>query len=187
MMFLNGFLFMTVKHQALANQEDIFEDHPRMSVAFGIMLFISGSGLGLCAMLGMTQYYSVNDNVTRDWNTPEFITIRREYASHLEAADALKGKFLEVILGYFGLMAFHIQVAVAGWYIFSKHRVEKLVQLKEERTQLASHTNLTLSITSVAACDKADGEAGNATRIEWRRSSACRSRSRRPRGFSIAA
>ena len=135
MMFLNGFLFMTVKHQALANQEDIFEDHPRMSVTFGIMLFISGSGLGLCAMLGMTQYYSVNDNVTRDWNTPEFITIRREYTSHLEAADALKGKFLEVVLGYFGLMAFHIQVAVAGWYVFSKHRVEKLVQLKEERTQ----------------------------------------------------
>ena len=64
---------------------------------------------------------------------------------------------------------------------------EQEEQLKEERTQLASHTNLTLSITSVAACDEADGEAGNATRIEWRRSSACRSRSRRPRGFSIAA
>jgi hypothetical protein len=134
-MFINGFLFMTVKHQALANQQDIFDDHPKFSVTFAILLCVSGTGLGLCAMFGMTQYYTVNDNVAKDWNTDEFIAIRREYTSHLEAADALKGKFLEVILGYLGLMAFHIQVAVAGWYVFSKHRVDKLQQLKKERTQ----------------------------------------------------
>ena len=139
-MFINGFLFMTVKHQALANQQDIFEDHPKFSVTFAILLGVSASGLGLCVMFGMTQYFTVNDNVVKGWNTDEFVAIRREYTSQLEAADALKGKFLEVILGYLGLLAFHIQVALAGWYIFSKHRVDKLQQLKAERTQKKNYS-----------------------------------------------
>lgn len=135
MMFINGFLFMVTKHAALAQQEDIFEDHPKFAMTFAILLIGSGTGLGICAMLGMTQYYLVNENIIKKWNTDEFKMIRREYVSQLDAADALKGKFLELILGYLGLMAFHIQVALAGWYIFSKSRVEKLQQLKEQRTQ----------------------------------------------------
>ena len=65
MMFLNGFLFMTVKHTALANQEDIFSDHPRMSVTVAGLLFVSGCGLGICSMIGMTQYTSIEENVQR--------------------------------------------------------------------------------------------------------------------------
>ena len=42
---------------------------------------------------------------------------------------------MEIILGYFSLLLFMAEVALMGWYIFSKYRVEKMRQLKVERSR----------------------------------------------------
>ena len=67
------------------------------------------------------------------WSTDEFKFMRRHYLTHIHAADAVRGRVLQLILGYIGLLMFMGFLFAAFLYIFKQERLEKLQAYKTER------------------------------------------------------
>ena len=141
-MIVMGVLFAFLKQRALAEPDDpelgrrtIWETHPAQAQCFAITLAVVCVMLVLCGITSITQYSGIDESIQTEWATEDFRQIRRDYLSHTDAADELRGRALEIILGYFSLLLFMAEVALMGWYIFSQYRVEKMRQLKVERNR----------------------------------------------------
>ena len=141
-MIVMGVLFAFLKQKALAEpydpelgQRTIWETHPAQAQCFAITLAVVCVMLVLCGITSITQYSGIDESIQTEWATEDFRQIRRDYLSHTDAADELRGRALEIILGYFSLLLFMAEVALMGWYIFSQYRVEKMRQLKVERNR----------------------------------------------------
>ena len=142
LMIVMGVLFAFLKQKALAEpydpelgQRTIWETHPAQAQCFAITLAVVCVMLVLCGITSITQYSGIDESIQTEWATEDFRQIRRDYLSHTDAADELRGRALEIILGYFSLLLFMAEVALMGWYIFSQYRVEKMRQLKVERNR----------------------------------------------------
>jgi len=133
-----GVLFGIIKHQASQEGVSVFEEHRLKSVAFAGMIAFEVLFLFILAIFSAYSYTVVDDTVQAEWGTEDFKRIRREYTSHSAAADALRGNILELSLGYYGLLTWLIHALAGVFYIFKQHKLEKLQELKAERTRKRS-------------------------------------------------
>ena len=120
LMIVMGVLFAFLKQKALAEpydpelgQRTIWETHPAQAQCFAITLAVVCVMLVLCGITSITQYSGIDESIQTEWATEDFRQIRRDYLSHTDAADELRGRALEIILGYFSLLLFMAEVALS--------------------------------------------------------------------------
>ena len=124
-------LFAFLKQRALAEPDDpelgrrtVWETHPAQAQCFAITLAVVCVMLVLCGITSITQYSGIDESIQTEWATEDFRQIRRDYLSHTDAADELRGRALEIILGYFSLLLFMAEVGVLVlsdfWTVFRR-------------------------------------------------------------------